>query len=172
MDQNGRMDAVYDVITAQAAAQNALLGLAKEKRAAVLGNDTEKLMGVVEQEYQILSQMDKIGKLWAVEMEAACDALGMSDETMTLRDLIAYTEDGAQKERLQRLHADMADTLDALKKQNMENRQLVEAQLMYTEMMLNILGGSVDPLNNFYGTDGRSSDAEITRGSSLFDTEI
>jgi flagellar biosynthesis/type III secretory pathway chaperone len=38
---------------------------------------------------------------------------------------------------------------------NMENRELIKAHLEYSEAMLELMVDSEDPLNNFYGGDGR-----------------
>lgn len=171
MTGNERIEAVYDVLAEQAAVLEALLALSREKRGAVLQNDTERLTEIVGGESRALSRMAKAEKRWAAVLPPAWEALGLTGEPVTLRVLIEHAE-GEQRARLSSLHGEISATLDALKAQNTENGQLVEAQLAYTDMMLGLLGGSADPLNNFYGTDGRASDLEMGPGASLFDAEI
>lgn len=150
---------------------SALLSLAREKRDVVVKNDTVRLTEITEQESILLSQAKLAERRRVIAVTEVAPLLGKSAEEITLSEL-AENADSPAREKLLELKAALGDAMQQLKLQNDENRGLVEAQLTYTEMMLNVIGGSSDPLNNFYGVDGKSAEAEITRGTSLFDTEI
>lgn len=170
MDENKRMEALYTLLLEQTRVQRELLELSREKRAAVIKNDIPWLTKTVDEEYRLLSEMKRIEKKCSALMSVFGENRGKPADKLTIRDLIDEAR-GEMKARLVALHEELGGILASLRRQNNENRELLKTQLEYTETMLSIIGGSDDPLNNFYGMDGRASSAEVG-GRSVFDTEI
>lgn len=165
------IEAIYELLLEQKEVQSALLALACQKRDAIVKNDTELVTEIVKKEYLLLSKMNKIELKRAPLMDAACRQLGKPVSEVSFSDLISCAG-GGSRPKLETLQAELLDILTRLKAQNAENKGLIEMQLEYTETMLNVFGWSEDPINNFYGTDGRSSSAEVSSGSTLFEVEI
>jgi len=62
----------------------------------------------------------------------------------------------------------MTELINRHKAINAENRQLIEMHLEYSETFLNLMVDSEDPLNNFYGEDGKT-DQDRRRATGFFD---
>ena len=165
------IDDVYTLLLEQKCVQETLLGLALRKREAVVKNDVDELTLIVNEEYFALSQVNKIEKQRVKAMAGATEAVGKPAKNITISDLIEHADD-RQRPLLRTLQKELVDVLTRLKAQNDENGALVDAQLEYIAMMLSVVAGSEDPLNNFYGSDGQALDVEISKGRSVIDTEI
>lgn len=171
MKLNETIESVCQLLTQQQQVQESLLELAREKQRVVIENDTERLTEIISGEYRLLSRMNNIEKRRVLIMAEACAETGKAAQEITVSDLIELA-DAEQKLRLGQIQRSLSGALKRLKEQNDTNRTLLEAQLEYTDAMLSFIGGAGDPINNFYGTDGKSSEADVIRGSGLFDTEI
>lgn len=165
------IDGVYELLLEQKAVQETLLDLARKKRDAVVKNDTDELSLIVADEYVALSNMKKIEKQRTKLSNEAAALAGKSPEDMTVTELVELAEE-SQKAKLEAVRSELMDIIGKLKSQNDENRSLVEMQLEFNSILMSAVGGSEDPLNNFYGDDGQSLDVEISRGTSILDTEI
>lgn len=168
MDRNKILESIYLLLTEQKTVQEELLTLAHRKKDAVVKNNMDALTEIVQLEYAQLSRINNIEKK---RNALLLEGWGEKGRTLTVGMLAQEAGDGL-KDRFLNIQAELIKLLTKLKESNNENKALVQLQLEYTEMMINFLGASADPLNNFYGTDGKSSDADVTTGSSLFDTEI
>ena len=174
MKENGLkeiIDNVYALLLEQKSVQDRLYGLAQKKRDAVVKNETDKLTLIVNEEYAALSQVNKIERQRVNELGAVADTVGKPAKDITISDLLNLAE-GQQKVQLATLQRELLEILTKLKAQNDENGKLVDAQLEYISVMLSVIAGPEDPLNNFYDDRGQALDVEISRGRSLLDTEI
>ena len=165
------IEKVYALLLEQKTVQDTLYGLAMKKRDAVVNNETDKLTQIVNEEYLALAQVNSIEKQRVKELSAVADAIGKPAKEITISDLIIVA-DARQKPLLAALQRELLEVLTKLKAQNEENGKLVDAQLEYIGVLLSVIAGPEDPLNNFYGNDGQTLDVEISRGRSLLDTEI
>lgn len=168
LERREALESVYNLLVEQKQVQEKLFSLAQRKRDAVVKNNTDELGEIVRLEYNQLGLMNSIEKKRILLLHKV---FGNEGPLMTIGQLSALAE-GELSEKYLEIQKELVEAIEKLREINDSNKSLVEIQLEYTEMMLNFLGGSADPLNNFYGTDGKSSDAEITKGSSVFDTEI
>ena len=162
---------VYRLLLEQKTTQETLMALALRKREAVIKNDTDELTAIVKDEYLALSQVNVIEKQRIKAMSGIAEASGKPAKDITISDLLEYANE-LQKPLLSTLQKELLDILTRLKAQNDENGALVDAQLEYISLMLSVIAGPEDPLNNFYGENGQALDVEISRGRSLLDTEI
>lgn len=165
------IDDVCKLLQEQKKVQEALYDLALRKREAVIKNKTDDLTNIVSEEYIVLSQMNKIEKQRITASSGASEQIGKAPKDITVSDLLEYA-DRQQKPILATLQKELLDIMTKLKAQNIENKSLVELQLEFTGVMLSAIAGTEDPLNNFYGGDGQSLDAQISRGRNILDTEI
>jgi flagellar biosynthesis/type III secretory pathway chaperone len=162
------LQSVYELLTELKTAQEDLYSLASRKRDAVLKNNTDDLAGIVQLEYAQLSRMNHLEKK---RLALLREGWGEKGPGMTVA-MLAEEAGDPMAARLRQVRQELLALMTRLKELNRENRTFVETQLEYTEMMLNLLGSPADPLNNFYGTDGRSSDSDFKAGSSVFDAEV
>ena len=165
------LTATLALLEEQRLVQERLLALSEEKQQVILRNDTERLREIVAEEYQLLGRMKTIEKRRLSQAEAFARETGVPVEDVTVSLLSDHAE-GEDRKHLLGLQAALLKLLTELRRLNELNHGLLETQLQYTGLMLSAIGDTADPLNNFYGTDGKSSSADIRSGSGLFDTEI
>ena len=146
-----------------------LLDLSYEKQKVIIGNDTQRLNEIVQEEIKFLSFINK-AEGNRLESVAACAAdYGLESKEMTLSHLIELAEN-AQKEELRRLKQELGSLFTRQGELNKVNQKLLETHLEYTETMINVLLSSEDPLNNFYSEDG-SAEKGKKQKSGLFDQQ-
>lgn len=162
---------VYDLLLEQKSVQEQLLEFAAEKRQVIIDNNTDRLNEIVASEYKLLSKMNNIEKRRASAIAEASVKTGVPEESMTVSELARHAGD-EMSDKLEGIRDELSGLIKRLRDSNELNRDLIKAQLEYTDIMLNLYGGGNDPINNFYGTDGRASSADIGKGAGLFDTEI
>ena len=165
------IDDVYALLLEQKAVQDKLLGLALRKRDSIVKNDTDSLTSIVNEEYIMLSQVNTIERRRVKTLSGIADIVGKPAKEITISDMIDHANE-RQRPLLETLQKEFLDILTRLKAQNDENGVLVDAQLEYINVMLSVIAGPEDPLNNFYGGNGQTLDVEISRGRSILDTEI
>ena len=133
-----------------------MLDMSQEKRLAIINGDTEQLEGIVSKEIREISKLKKIEKR-RLEMYPAITAeLGLAEAEITVTSISERVWPD-EKKALQKLQIELTALVDEHKRLNEDNRQLVETHIEYTEAMMNVLVDSEDPLNNFYGEDGRET---------------
>ena len=165
------IDDVYALLLEQKLVQETLYGLALRKRDSVVKNDTDALTLIVNEEYLALSQVNQIEKQRVKAISGIAETVGKPAKDITITDLLEHANE-RQKPLLASLQRELLEVLTKLKAQNDENGMLVDAQLEYIGVMLSVIAGPEDPLNNFYGENGQALDVEISRGRSILDTEV
>ena len=82
---------------------------------------------------------------------------------------IAERAEPDERETIKRLQKELTALLTQHTDMNAENRELIKAHFEYTEALMDIMVGSEDPLNNFYGGDGKAS-PERKKATGFFDS--
>jgi flagellar biosynthesis/type III secretory pathway chaperone len=78
---------------------------------------------------------------------------------------IAEHADPDEREVIRALQTELTELIEKHTALNAENRELIKAHIEYSEAMLNMMVVSEDPLNNFYGGDGKATvDKKKTTG--------
>lgn len=132
-----------------------MLELSREKRRVIMNVETENLEGVVRLELRELSKLGAIEKKRAGLHKAIAAELDLPGDDVTV-SAIAQRAQPDEREALVKLQNDLTALIAQHSDLNVENRELIKAHLEYSEAMLGLMLDSEDPLNNFYGGDGRA----------------
>jgi flagellar biosynthesis/type III secretory pathway chaperone len=138
-------------------AQEELLNLSHEARSVILCGDTARLSAIVNGELRALSRVNAAEKKRAALIPEVARLLGLPEDGVTVG---AIVERAAPDERdaFEQLQRELTALFAAQREMNEINQDLLEAQLEYSDAMMNVIAPPEDTLNNFYGGDGRTSD--------------
>ena len=87
---------------------------------------------------------------------AISSELGIPENEITVSAIVERAEPG-ERGIFKDLQAELSVLLKRHTDLNKENRDLIKAHIEYTDAMMDVLVDSEDPLNNFYGGDGKTS---------------
>jgi flagellar biosynthesis/type III secretory pathway chaperone len=93
--------------------------------------------------------------------------LGLPENEMTV-SAIAERAEPDERKAIRQLQVELTDLISRHTDLNNENRELIKTHLEYSEAMLDVMVGSEDPLNNFYGGDGKHT-PERKKTTGFFD---
>ena len=143
-----------------------MLNLSREERDIIMNCETDKLETVVRLELRELSKLGSIEKKRMALHKAIANAFDLSDNDITVT-AIAQRADPDEREALINLQTELTELIKQHTDINKENRELIKAHLEYSEAMLELMVDSEDPLNNFYGGDGKMT-AEKRKTTGFF----
>jgi len=144
-----------------------LLMLAKEERQIIVDGESDKLEAIVRSELRELSKLGGIEKKRTALHKVIAKELGLPEEELNV-SAIAGRAEPDEREEIIKLQKELTALISQHTALNMENRELIKTHLEYTETMLDIMVDSEDPLNNFYGDDGKAS-PERKKATGFFD---
>ena len=147
--------------------QQQLLDLSHEKKRVIIENKTERLGEIVQLELRQLAALNALEKRRLKLLLQLSPFCGVPVSDLTVGMLIERAEE-QQREPLRRLQRLLVAMLREQTALNSEIKDLLEAHLEYSEVMLNLMVDSQDPLNNLYSGTGRAED-DIKIGTALFD---
>ena len=150
------LEELTGLLLEQKGALSNLLELSKEERRIIIKGETEKLEGIVRLELRELSKLGAIEKKRAGLHKAIAQELNIPDDNITVSAIAERAKDD-EREAIKKLQTDLNDMIRQHTDINKENRELVQAHIEYTEAMLELVVDSEDPLNNFYGCDGKAA---------------
>lgn len=158
---------LYDLLLEQKSILGDLLELAREERRIIISGEAGKLEEVVRSELRGLSKLGTLEKKRAglnPEISAQLDIPG-GDITISA---IMQKTGPEERPAFKAIQAELVELIDRHTALNKENRELIEAHSEYTQSLLEMMVGSEDPLNNFYGGDGKST-PERKKTTGFFD---
>ena len=144
-----------------------LLELAEEERRVIIAGESERLEDVVRQELRELSKLNAAEKKRIALHETISGELGLPVQEINVTEIAKRAEPDESKE-IQKLQAELTGLIDKHSAINKENRELIKAHMEYSDVMLDLLVDSEDPLNNFYGGDGKAA-PEKKKTTGFFD---
>jgi len=147
---------LMELLGEQKAVISNMLELSREERRIIMDGEAGELEGVVRRELKELSKLGAIEKKRAALHKDIAAELGLQENHVTV-SAIAQRADPDEREAITKLQTELTDLIGRHTDINMENRELIKAHLEYSEAMLELLVDSEDPLNNFYGGDGRAA---------------
>jgi flagellar biosynthesis/type III secretory pathway chaperone len=149
----------------QSRVQKELLTLSHEKRSVIIASDTARLGEISAREMGLIARGASIEREREKQMPRIAELLGVDGgaDISAVADRAAPDEAGA----LRRLRRELTETMSALRDANTANRELLDAQLEYTDVMLGVMAPRQDALNNYYGGDGRTRDSGARRAGFL-----
>ena len=145
-----------------------MLGLSREERQIIINGESEKLEDVVRQELRELSKLGAIEKKRIALHKAIAAELGLPEQELTV-SAIAECAQPDEREAIVKLQKELTAIIGQHTLVNTENRELIKAHIEYSETMLDMMVGSEDPLNNFYGGDGKAA-PEKKKTTGFFDS--
>jgi flagellar biosynthesis/type III secretory pathway chaperone len=145
-----------ELLSEQKGALEQMLELAREERRVIISGEAERLEEVVRMELRELSKLNAIEKKRMALHPAISAELGVAENEITV-SAIAVRAEPDEREEIKGLQAQLTILLKQHTDMNKENRELIEAHFEYTDALLNLMVDSEDPLNNFYGGDGKAA---------------
>ena len=133
-----------------------MLDLSRKERQIIIGGETDKLEGVVKLELRELSKLGAVEKKRAALHKEIAAQLNLQDDNLTV-SAIAERAEPDEREAIVNLQTELTSLISRHTDINAENRELIKAYIEYSEAMLEIMVDSEDPLNNFYGGDGKTA---------------
>jgi len=144
-----------------------ILALSQEERQIIIGGESEKLEDIVRQELRELSKLGALEKKRTALHKTISAELGLPEREVTV-SAIAKRAEPDEREEITGLQKVLTSLISQHTALNLENRELIKAHLEYSETMLDIMVDVEDPLNNFYGGDGKAA-SERKRATGFFD---
>ena len=155
---------LYNLLLEQKQLLENLLGLSREERRIIISGEASKLEEVVVKEMRELSKLNAIEKKRLALHPAIAGELGLTEDELTVSE-VARRADPDERTALKNIQVELTALLKQHKDLNKENRELIEAHFEYTDAVLDLIVDFEDPLNNFYGEDGKTaSDRKKTTG--------
>jgi len=144
-----------------------MLDLARQERDIIVSGKNELLEDIVRREFRELSKLGAIEKK-RLKMHVDVSAeFGLPEKDITV-SAIADRSEPDESDALAKLQTELRVLVDEHAALNKENRELIGAHMEYSEMVMNLMVGSEDPLNNFYGGDGKTVE-DSKRATAFFD---
>lgn len=133
-----------------------MLELSLEERRIIISGEAPLLEGIIRQELRELSKLGAIEKKRIALHKGIAEELGIPENDITV-SAIAELAEPDERDALKKLQKELTALIDQHTALNMENQELIKSHLEYSETVLDLLVDSEDPLNNFYGGDGKAT---------------
>jgi len=151
--------------------QKALLGnmleLAKEERQIIINGESDKLEDIVRHEFRELNKLNAVERKRLALHIALAPELGLQDDELTVSKIAAKAQPD-ERDAIRKLQEELMPMIEEHAAINMENRELIKSHVEYSELMLDMMVDSEDPLNNMYGGDGRAA-PDKKKATSFYD---
>ena len=158
------LEDLYSLLLDQKQLLELLLELSLEERRIIISGEAAKLEEVVVKEMRALSKLNAIEKKRLALHPVIAGEVGLTKDDLTVSD-IAQRADPDERATLKNIQVELTTLLKQHKDLNTENRELIEAHFEYTDAVLDLIVDFEDPLNNFYGEDGKAApDRKKTTG--------
>jgi len=155
------------LLTEQKNVLERMLELAREERQIIVNGESVKLEDIVRQELRELSKLGAAEKKRTALHNVIAAEFSLPAQELTVT-AIAERAEPDERDAIVKLQMELIVLIRQHTSLNMENRELIKAHVEYSETMLDLMVGDEDPLNNFYGGDGKAApDRKKTTG--LFD---
>lgn len=164
------LKAMHDLLLEQKSVQRQLLELSYEKNQVIIRGDTERLSEITGLEQRGVVKLRNLSKKHAKLLPALAGLLEIPENEINLSRILEKAT-AQEYEAFFLLQRELSGLYSSQLEINKLNAELLETHLEYTDNMLGALVGDEDPLNNFYGVDGRA-DSERKKSTGFFDRQI
>jgi len=144
-----------DLLSEQKSVLEKMLELSLEERQSIISGKADQLEGIVRNELRELSKLGAVEKKRTALNKMISEEFGLPESDITV-SAIAGRAEPDEREAIKKLQEELTALISQHAALNIENRELIKAHLEYSETMLDLMVGSEDPLNNFYGGDGKA----------------
>ena len=156
-----------DLLGEQKKALENMIELSREERQILIKGESDKLESVVRLELRELSKLGAVEKKRLALHKKIASELGMAEDDVTVTAITARAKP-EEREQIIKLQEELTALISQHTTLNNENRELVKSHIEYSESMLELMLGTEDPLNNFYGGDGKAA-PERKKTTGFFD---
>jgi len=157
-----------DLLNEQKKVLENMLELSREERQIIISNESDKLESVIRLELKELSKLGAVEKTRMALQKVIAGELGLPEDELTV-SAIAERVQPDERETIREIQKELMILIDQHTEINNENRELIKSHIEYSETMLELMVGEEDPLNNFYGGDGRATPDKIKK-TGFFDS--
>ena len=141
-----------------------MLELSQEERRIIIAGESDKLENIVRQGLRELSKLGAVEKKRMALHKSIASEFKLAEDELSV-SAIAERALPEEREVIVRMQEELTSLIDEHTGLNNENRELIKAHIEYSETMLELMVGVEDPLNNFYGGDGKAApDRKKTTG--------
>jgi len=151
-----------DLLNEQKRILENILELSREERQIIIGNESDKLESVIRLELRELSKLGAIEKKRMELQKTIAAELGLPEAELTV-SAIAQHAQPEERETIRSIQTELTELISRHTEINAENRELIKSHIEYSETMLELMVGEEDPLNNFYGGDGRAAPERLKK---------
>ncbi|WP_433944328.1 flagellar protein FlgN [Paenibacillus sp. SN-8-1] len=119
-----------------------MLEWAEKKRDAIMKNNVEELIGILNQESRIVKQIEKLEDVRMTACYAFLQERGVKSQlNLTITELSRLVFDPEEKKALLDMQKKLSNTLYRLKELNDLNQKLIEQSLTFLDYSLDLLVG-------------------------------
>ncbi|MEF2968074.1 flagellar protein FlgN [Paenibacillus sp. M1] len=134
----------------------------ESKKEAIMANDMETLIGIMNQESKIMKQISNLEEQRLDACQAFLREKGIKSRlNLNLTELTRLVFDPAEKEALKNVQAALSWTLQELKRLNDLNQKLIEQSLAFVNYSIELLGAPPEqeatykpPTDKYSGSKG------------------
>ena len=144
-----------ELLSEQKSILETMLALSQEERRIIISGESELLEDVVRQGMRELSKLGKVEKRRLELHDAISSEFRMPKEDISVT-AIAKRAAASERVAITKLQVDLTELIKQHNTLNNENRELIMAHIEYSEAMMELMVDSEDPLNNYYGNDGKA----------------
>ncbi|RUT33278.1 flagellar protein FlgN [Paenibacillus zeisoli] len=136
------VQALVDSLSKLDEAHLVMLDCAVKKRAAIMKNNVEDLIGILNQESRIVKQIEQLEDTRMTACYAFLQERGVKSQlNLTITELSRLVFDPEEKKSLLDMQKQLSDTLHRLKELNDLNQKLIEQSLTFLDYSLDLLVG-------------------------------
>lgn len=137
--------------------QNMLVS-GEAKRTAIVANDIEKLIGIMNQESKLIKQISILEERRLAACQAFLKEKGIKSLlNLNISELIRLVFDPDEKAALKQVQSALSWTLQELKRLNDLNQKLIEQSLSYVDYSLDLLGAREEQDSTYQHPASKSS---------------
>lgn len=134
---------LIDSLNALNEAHQAMLTSGESKRTAIVENDIETLIGIMNQESKIIKQISALEERRLAACQTFLQEKGIKSVlNLNLTELTRLVFDPEEKAALKQVQSALSWTLQELKRLNDLNQKLIEQSLSYVNYSIDVIGVS------------------------------
>lgn len=152
------------VLDEEQAIYEQFLALGKSKKDAIVQNDIEALKTVTAQENGLAGKVSRIERKRIPLLNDIAEVMAVKPETLTLAFLVKSLNGQPEADTLNKRMFELRKTVDELKRQNEQNKILLQESLDYIEFSMNVIRGSLSDSPSVFSARG-----EELNGSGFLD---
>jgi flagellar biosynthesis/type III secretory pathway chaperone len=158
------------LLSEQKALLTDLYELSVEERQLIIKGDAENLDKIVRQKHRGISKLNAIEKERMAMLPNISAELGLPSGGGTTVSLVAKNAGADERKAISELQKELVALVDKHVEITNTNKELIKSHLEYADAMLHLVVDSEDPLNNFYGGDGKAV-PERKKTTGFFDSQ-